>query len=86
MPLWHKRPYKYLLVGMYTDECQPDSKAMDFYPIENDGGVFEINLINTIETAEGFGARKFAMAEGLSVPQRHRSGLTPRACVPGCNW
>ena len=61
-------------------------KTMDFYLIENDGGVFEINLIYTIETAEGFCARMPAMAESLAVPQWHRGGLVLRDCVSGCNW
>ncbi len=46
---------------------QPDSKVMDFFLIEDDGGVYEINLVYTIATAEGFGARMSAMAEGFVI-------------------
>lgn len=46
---------------------QPDSKVMDFFLIESGNGVYEINLIYTIESAEGFGARMTYMAQGFVI-------------------
>ncbi len=46
---------------------EPDSKIADFYLIEHEGGVYEINHIYFLQAAEGFGARMYYMTQDFKI-------------------
>ncbi|NLL40147.1 MAG: hypothetical protein GX254_11265 [Clostridiales bacterium] len=46
---------------------EPDSKIVDFYLIEHEGGVYEISHIYFLQAAEGFGARMYFMTQDFKI-------------------
>jgi len=45
----------------------PDSKVINHYLIEDDGGVYIISCVYFLEAAEGFGARMFYMTQDFKI-------------------
>lgn len=46
---------------------EPDSRIVDFYLVEHDGGVYEISHEYFLQAAEGFGARMHYMTQGFEI-------------------
>ena len=45
----------------------PDSKIIDYYLIESNGGVYIISSVYFLEAAEGFGARMYDMTQDFKI-------------------
>ncbi len=45
----------------------PDSKIIDYYLIESNGGVYIISNVYFLEAAEGFGARMYDMTQDFKI-------------------